>query len=201
VTTLLNVDDFDTPSSHRLSSTIVDDPALIGLAIQRDADAIDTLVRRYTPLLMGFLRARVPRSYEDVYQETFALALAKLDTLRDRSRFGPWLLTIAQRAVVDWARADLRHGATRDRERVAAEVQGWSGGGHRGADRDHASAEEAQAIIDRILELPDPYNLVVYLSLIHEKEPQTIAQELGLRPGTVRMRLKRGLDRLRKSLK
>lgn len=197
----MSLENTELPVARRSHYGTLDDSSLLDLAIQRDADAIDALVRRYTPLLMGFLRARVPQSYEDVYQETFALALSKLDTLRHRDKFGPWLLTIAQRAVVDWARANLRHGATRDRERVAAEVQGWSGGGHRGADRDLASAEEAQAIIDRILELPDPYNLVVYLSLIHEKEPQTIAQELGLRPSTVRMRLKRGLDKLRKSLK
>ncbi len=176
----------------------LDDQLLIQFALRRDSEAIDTLVRRYTPLLIGFLRGRIPRAYEDVYQETFALALSRLDTLRQRDRFGPWLLKIAEREIVNWARSDARHAATRDPEQVAAAIHGVSSS--QPLD-ESALAEQAQIIIDSILDQPEPYRLILYLSLIHEKEPQAIAQELGLRPGTVRMRLKRGLSKLRKSMK
>ncbi len=188
----------NSPSRHAPCSSLADSD-LIALTLSNDPDATDALVRRYTPLLLGFLRARIPGSYEDVYQETFALALAKLHTLRHRDRFGPWLLKIAGRALVDWVRADSRRAAMRDREEVAGAVHGWPAA-DRDAARREANSESAQAIIDSILELPENYGMVVYLNLIHEKSPQTIARELGLRPGTVRMRLKRGLARLRKTL-
>ncbi len=189
----------ETAEAKRRSYASLGDAILIQLSLQRDSDATDALIRRYTPLLLGFLRARIPGSYEDVYQETFARALAKLDTLRRRDRFGPWLLKIARRALVDWVRADSRRAAMRDREEVAGAVHGWPAA-DRDAARREANSESAQAIIDSILALPENYGMVVYLNLIHEKSPQTIAQELGLRPGTVRMRLKRGLARLRKTL-
>jgi RNA polymerase sigma factor (sigma-70 family) len=122
-----------------------------------------------------------------------------LPDLRDRARFGPWLLAIARRAIVDWVNSDARRAATRDRQQVVQEVERWAGEKNT-IERSIASAEQAQIIIDSVLALPDPYDLIVYLNLIHEKEPTTIANELGLRPGTVRMQLKRGLAKLRKML-
>ena len=49
-------------------------------------------------------------------------------------------------------------------------------------------------------ELKDTYRVVLYLRLVEELSYVEIAERLGLRDGTVRVRSRRGLNLLRKKL-
>jgi RNA polymerase sigma-70 factor (ECF subfamily) len=64
-----------------------------------------------------------------------------------------------------------------------------------------ASFSETQGrALEAIGQLNDSYRTVLYLRLIEELDPQEIAGRLGLRKGTVRVRLLRGLKKLRELL-
>ena len=68
------------------------DDALVNAARAGDRSAFGLLYDRYARMVHGILLCRVPpREVDDLVQEVFLLALRKLDSLRDISRFGAWL--------------------------------------------------------------------------------------------------------------
>ena len=60
---------------------------------------------------------------------------------------------------------------------------------------------EAQLVWEAVQALEEAYRLPIYLFYFQELSTGEIARALSLRPGTVRMRLSRGRDRLRELLK
>ena len=180
----------------------IDDKLLVRMAKNQDLVAIEVLVARYSAALLGFLRTRNPYEYEDLFQETFASALSSLGTLRRDASFGPWLFGIAKRQVASRARSRARDARFTFEDRLqrsgSESTTDTQLGTH--SPRTAEENEETELILDCILKQPVPYGLVLYMRLIHERSPNQIASELGMKPSTVRMRLKRGIARLRKSL-
>jgi len=64
-----------------------------------------------------------------------------------------------------------------------------------------AEQETGQTVLRAIAALREKYRVVLYLRLVDEISLCEIAERLGLKESTVRMRLQRGLTQLRKSLK
>jgi RNA polymerase sigma-70 factor (ECF subfamily) len=93
-----------TAASARKSSLIagergpeVSDEVLVGRALGGERLAASELFRRHSPYLLGMV-VRMLRNRadgEDVLQETFAIALAQLATLREPSAFRGWAAQIA----------------------------------------------------------------------------------------------------------
>ncbi len=61
-------------------------------------------------------------------------------------------------------------------------------------------AETQNLVMDCLSKLGDKYRAILYMRLISEEPPNEIARRLGLKESTVRMRLLRGLKKLRESL-
>src|SRR5215510_14967787 len=79
-----------------------EDEALVSAARGGDRAAFGLLYDRYARMVHGILLCRVPpREVDDLVQEVFLLALRKLDSLRDVSRFGAWLGTITRNRAND----------------------------------------------------------------------------------------------------
>ena len=87
-----------------------DDQTLIEGVRAGDIEAFTCLYRRHVGAVRLAASDNVhdPESLADVVQDTFARALARLPTLRDPSRFRPWLLQIARHVAVDHRRARTR---------------------------------------------------------------------------------------------
>ena len=66
---------------------------------------------------------------------------------------------------------------------------------------DNAPLEVLKGAAEAVQKLDDAYRLPIYLFYFQELSTGEIARALSLRPGTVRMRLSRGRDRLRELLK
>lgn len=78
---------------------------LVIAAAAGDEAAFTELVRRYRDMLYGYCYSRT-RSFEDardLAQETFVRAYTSLGQLRDGSRFGPWLRSIAANICNRWS--------------------------------------------------------------------------------------------------
>src|SRR5437763_14983159 len=82
-----------------------EEDSLVNAARNGDRAAFGLLYDRYARMVHGILLCRVPpREVDDLVQEVFLLALRKLDSLRDISRFGAWLSTITRNRANDYFR-------------------------------------------------------------------------------------------------
>lgn len=87
-----------------------DDHALVKAAMGGDTGAFDSLVVRYRQLVMSFTRRLMRNSdqADDVAQQTFMKAFAKLSTFQFRSSFSTWLISIARNEAIMWYRSARR---------------------------------------------------------------------------------------------
>jgi RNA polymerase sigma-70 factor (ECF subfamily) len=159
--------------------------ALVADARAGDREAFARLYDLYAPLVHGVLLARVPYGeVSDIVQDVFFAAFRKLGSLRDASRFGPWVAMIARNRAVDFYR---RARATEELHEEFAQVAGRE-----------AEASEALEIIRA---LPEAYRETLVLRLVEGMTGPEIAERTGLRPASVRVNLHRGMKLLRERLR
>lgn len=147
--------------------------------------AFAQLYRRFLPLVHGILLGRHPPALVDeLAQECFATAFARLAQLQEDGSFGAWVATIARRARPavrahegDAALAFLADGATPPEDRL-----------------------EAARALRAIASLPEAYREPLLLRLAEGLSGPEIAALTGMTHGSVRVNLHRGMARLRDAL-
>ena len=141
-------------------------------------------------LLAGHL-TRDAAQAEDLLQTTF------LHAMRDAASYD------GSRPVSGWLAGILNHRALDLKRRLAVRAAEPLGE-EQDTKLDPAALagdrELFQRVTDAIEELEDPYRQVLVLRVLHGLEPTAIAHALGRPPGTVRMQLKRGIERLRRAI-
>jgi len=158
--------------------------ALVNGARGGDRSAFGCLYERFAPMVHGLLLARVaPQDADDLTQEVFLSALQRLHALRNAEAFGAWIAAIARNAAIDLAR---RSPATRELSEALDAPR-----------RPSAEAAEVLAIIRR---LPEAYRETLILRLVEGMTGPEIAARTGLRAGSVRVNLHRGMKLLREKL-
>ena len=178
-------------TAQPMTDTSADD-ALVGAARAGDRSAFGLLYDRYARMVHGILLCRVPpREVDDLVQEVFLLALRKLDSLRDLSRFGAWLSTITRNRANDY----YRKASPVDRaSEPEAEEQAES------RTNDHVADQEAAMTLAVLRTLPDTYREPLMLRLVEGMTGPEIAARMGLTHGSVRVNLHRGMQMLREKL-
>lgn len=119
---------------------------------------------------------------EDVTQDAFVRAYAKIASLREPERFRAWVCSIARRLALNRIRADAR---TRRRDELASPDAG-------NAVDVEALAEDREFEARVRLEigrLPEKLREALTLCAIEGLEPSAVATVLGIPQGTVRSRL------------
>jgi RNA polymerase sigma-70 factor (ECF subfamily) len=132
---------------------------------------------------------RSPAEAEDLTQETFLRAVRHRDALRDPQAVCGWLYRIATHACLDRLRQrrpslslDSSDGATQTRSLASPSPSAL----------EIAEREETSVCVQRCLEfLPDHYRAVILLYEAHSLTAVEIADLLGLKLTTVKMRLHR----------
>ncbi|HEX9189699.1 MAG TPA: sigma-70 family RNA polymerase sigma factor [Vicinamibacteria bacterium] len=157
---------------------------LVTAARRGDREAFGRLYERFQPMVHGILLARVPRAdAEDLVQEVFLRAMGRLDTLRRDDAFGSWLAAIARNRARDhWRRGE-------DTVELPEEVPG----------EPHPEGS-ALTVLAAIRRLPDAYRETLVLRLVEGMTGPEIAERTGLTPGSVRVNLHRGMEKLREAL-
>jgi RNA polymerase sigma-70 factor, ECF subfamily len=169
-----------------------EDDSLVGAARNGDRAAFGRLYDRYARMVHGILLARVPpREVDDLVQEVFLSALRQLHALRDLSRFGAWLGTIARNRANDYFRKALPV------EKVTEPV---SDDQPESRTTNHAAEQEAAVILAVVRALPEPYREPLILRLVEGMTGPEIAARTGLTHGSVRVNLCRGMQLLRERL-
>lgn len=175
------------PQADAATEQAPESPIEVGLvtaALAGDREGFGKLYALYAPLVHGILLARVPRAeVDDLVQDIFLHAYKKLNTLRDRAAFGPWVAMIARNRAVDY------HRRSRDTVEITDEVRG-----------SNTSDSRANEILELIRNLPDAYRETLVLRLVEGMTGPEIAARTGLTPASVRVNLHRGMKLLREKL-
>ena len=166
------------------------DETLVSAARNGDRSAFGTLYRRYARTVHGILLARVPPQIaEDLLQDVFLQALPRLGSLRDPARFGGWLAAIARNRA-------------HDHHRRSRPMEEWSEDSRAG-DRDQASGEKTSdglLLLEAVRSLPEAYRETLILRFVEGMTGPEIAEKTGLKHGSVRVNLCRGMQMLRERL-
>jgi RNA polymerase sigma-70 factor, ECF subfamily len=161
--------------------------ALVALAQQGDRAAFGQLYERYARMVHGILLARVPSAeIDDLVQDIFVQAMRQVHTLRDITRFGGWLAAVARNRANDFHRRSVK------------QVE-WSEESH-GGERRRSVLDDGAVILEAIRGLPEAYRETLILRLVEGMTGPEIAERTGLKAGSVRVNLHRGMEMLRKKL-
>ena len=160
------------------------------------ADAFDRIYEAWRPRVFSFLiRLSKERGLaEEILQETFVRLAKRAGDLREDTRLGPWLFTVARNLWVSHLRIVMLDAERLDRlslEGVAPVPTPF----------DRAAANDTQARLERALaELPEAQREVLLLVGVEGLEPSEAAAVVGIAPEALRQRLSRARSALRKAL-
>jgi RNA polymerase sigma-70 factor (ECF subfamily) len=168
------------PPPPRTELVDLDDEVLAGRSADGDVRAFEVLIRRHTPLLRAYARRTLGSTDEldDVVQETFITAWARLDALDDRRRVKAWLMRILSRKCLDRIRARRVHDDVTELEVPAPSDAGpeWI-----------AEARSREEAAERALAaLPEDQRRCWLMKEVLEYRYEDIAAELGISTSTVR---------------
>lgn len=159
----------------------------VSQARRGSGDAWTRLFRRFAPVVHGVLLGQVQTAdAEDLTQQVFETALARLAELREDAAFPGWLLSIARRAA-----HDLRRRVT--------PLTGLEHDAPAGC-ATHEDRLDAERVLAAIRRLPEAYRDTLVLRLVEGWSGPEIAAATGLTPGSVRVNLHRGMALLREAL-
>jgi len=180
-----------------------DSEALAQALRRRDPDTLDTLIERYHYRLLRYLLSltRSRATAEDIFQETWLRVLERGHQYNGRSRFDTWLFTIARNLVIDRLRCE--------HPQVSLDALLDAGAECPGAGVEDA-AESAQELVSRKEEgervsgalgnLPATQREALLLRYQEDLSLEEIAQVSSTPLSTVKSRIYRGLELLRRAL-
>jgi RNA polymerase sigma factor (sigma-70 family) len=156
--------------------------------------AFAILVERHGPMVLRICRQvlRDEHAAADAFQAAFLVLARRARSLHVGRSLAPWLQVVAWRTS-----SRLRRTAARRRihERKAAEAAAQAEAGV-----DPLWDEFGEALHDEIGRLPDRYRVPLVLCYLEGLTSEEAARQLGWPAGTVRSRLTRGREQLRKRL-
>ena len=176
------------------------DAQLIQQVLQGDQEAFARLVNKYQKGVHALAWRKIGDFHiaQEITQDAFLRAYQKLETLKNHNLFGGWLYVIASRLCADWFEkkslpeqslevTDMREVNRGSYSRYVAEKQ-------------EAEADETRReIVKELLQkLPESERTVMTLHYLGEMTIKTISEFLGVSPNTVKSRLSRARNRLKK---
>ena len=183
-------------------SVLEDD--LIERAQRKDETAFIQLVERYKDKIF-YLALRMLRSAqeaEDVAQETFLRVYTHLDRFDRKHKFSTWLYRIATNLCIDRIRKakpkySLDEPVGEDGEQDWYSLQE---GDEPTPEESLIALETRQQVLDAVEKLPAQYKAVIVLRYFHDLSLAEIGDILQLPVTTVKTRVHRGREALRKLL-
>jgi RNA polymerase sigma-70 factor, ECF subfamily len=169
-----------------------EDAADASRVVAGDLAAFEGIVRRWQSRLVGlawrFCRDR--GTAEDMAQEAFLKAYRSLASFRGDSAFSTWLTAIALNTYRSRLRAEGPPLLSVEPSRAFVTEPAV----HRSLEEQ----EQAEAVRRAVLTLPTRYREAIVLFYLQEKDVAETARVLGIAEGTLKSRLHRGRDLLKR---
>jgi RNA polymerase sigma-70 factor (ECF subfamily) len=172
-----------------------EDEELVERARAGDLVAFEELVARYQARAVRLAWTLAGGDAEDAVQEAFVKAYRSLDRFRQGAAFRPWLFTI----VANEARNRRRSAGRRERLAVRAGAL-EPVGVDRSPEDEAVAADRHRRLAAAIETLGDRDREVIACRWFAGLSEAEMAVVLSCRPGTVKSRLSRALERLRAAL-
>jgi len=171
---------------------------LVDRARGGDVGAYEALVRRYQPLAgrVAFVVSGSASDAEDAVQEAFVKAYNALGRFRQGAAFRPWLMRIVANEAINRRRAARRHATLALRS-----AEGRPPDDAVPSPEGAALAQEGRReLLEAVNRLRSEDRLVIAYRYWFELSEEEMAEAMGCRRGTVKSRLSRALDRLRREM-
>ena len=178
---------------------------LVEAARARDEAAVRELIRRMNPRLFRVARglAASDADAEEIVQESYLAAFTRLDTFRGDARFSTWITRIC----LNTARMRGRRARPHEEYDTVTESNGtedtvlaFPGGGTERPDAALGQRQVRALLEHAVAELPAELRLVFLLREAEGMSTLAIARDLSLNPVTVKTRLFRARQRLRRAI-
>jgi RNA polymerase sigma factor (sigma-70 family) len=171
----------------------------------RDETAFEALVARHGPMVLGVCRQllRDPNDVDDAFQATFLVLVRKAGTLRRCDLLGNWLYGVAYRVATRSRLLAARRMARAAYGHEMADAVDGGGGRRQRFNRDAWAdwdPEPRPWLHEEVRRLPEKYRIPVLLCYFEGLTHDQAADRLGWPLGTVKGRLARARDLLRKRL-
>ncbi len=190
-------------------ASLADGPQFIDKLRSGETTAFDTLVERYSSEIYGLLYRLTENAEEasDLTQDTFLRAYRSIKGFRGDSELKTWLFRIA----INESRNRFRWWKRRKRE-LTISIDSTIGNSDltvsdsladqsRSPEELALSSEREYALKAALFEMADIYREVIVLCDMEGLSYEDTADALGIRLGTVKSRISRGREELRRRLK
>ena len=176
------------------------DAELIQRILQGDQDALSPLVKKYQKGVHTLAWRKIGDFHiaQEITQDTFLTAYQKLRTLKNHNLFAGWLYVIAANLCRDWLKKnrlpmdslDITDANEVDKVSYSQYV----------AEKQKADADETRReVVKKLLQkLPESERTVMMLHYLGEMTINAISEFLGVSQNTVKSRLSRARNRLKK---
>ncbi len=179
---------------------IYDDADLIQHTIEGDQQAFAALVEKYQQQIHALVWQKIGDFHiaQEITQDVFLTAYHKLTMLKNPNRLSGWLYVIADRKCIAWHRKKKPEPQSLETtDPVEIEEAYYSA--HITQQREAAAHQKRRELVQKLLsKLQESERTVVNLYYIAEMTCEDIGKFLGVSPNTVRSRLHRARNRLRK---
>ena len=180
-----------------------DDAELIQRVLEGDDSAFSVLVRKYQKQVHALAWRKIGDFHiaEEITQDTFLKAYKKLATLKKPQRFASWLYVIAANRCSSWLRKKrlwiqpLEQLEETNNEQLQKEAYS----GYVVAENEHTTAEAQRDVVKKLLaKLQESERTVITLHYFGEMSCTEISAFLGVSANTIKSRLRRAQQRLKK---
>lgn len=177
------------------------DDSLVLQAQAGDRRAFEALVVKVARLIYShvYLKTRDAHRSEDLVQETLLRAWKSLGSLDDVARFRPWVLSIADRVILD----SVKHHSRLKRGGLVVVSEADPTTAHPGPPPGTIALqnEERNRVLSALESLPEEQRQVLMLRYLSGADYQTISKQLAMTNGSLRGLLQRGMESLKQKLK
>jgi RNA polymerase sigma-70 factor (ECF subfamily) len=178
------------------------DAELVAHALARDGRAFRAIMTRYNQRLYRLARGIVGRAHEaeDVVQEAYVHAFRSLDSFRGESALSTWLSRIVINEALGRLRKQKREGKVTNLEAAQAEIIQFPGNASDDPERTMAQRQILHLVEEATDHLPATFRAVFVARVIEGLSMEETAELLGIKPETVKTRLYRARQMVRKEL-
>ena len=177
-----------------------EDVELIQRVLGGDEHAFATLVRKYQKPVHALVWRKIGDFHiaEEITQDAFLKAYKELATLKKPHRFARWLSVIATRGCIAWLRKKrLSTQSLEDTSHAQLEKATYSG--YVIQENEQMTAETQREVVQKLLaKLRENERTVITLHYFGEMTHEEISEFLGISVGTIKSRLRRAQQRLKR---
>ncbi|MYA70151.1 DNA polymerase III subunit beta [Candidatus Poribacteria bacterium] len=177
-----------------------DDVKLIQRTLVGDEDAFANLVKKYQKQIHTYAWRKTKDFHiaEDITQETFLQVSQKLGTLQDPTQFKRWLYQIANRLCIAWFRKNQVYAESFSETHIW-EIETGAYSRYVAAEHAKMTAETQRDLVENLLaKLNQKDRKVITLHYFENMTSSEISEFVGVSENTIKSRLRRARQRLKK---